>query len=128
MRLLILLCLASFPVCQALPQQISPAPAIRLEPVPDHGIQPLLATDARGTVHLIYFKKSAPGGTERRGRLYYRSYDQGRWSPALRVSSRPFDHQDAIARASFALDSDGRVHVTWLNSDLPALMYSRSDI
>ena len=127
MRLLILMWLIILVGCQGLPRQANLAPAIRLEPVPDRGIQPLLATDARGTVHLIYFKKSAPDGTERSGHLYYRSYEQGRWSPALRVSSSSFDHQDAIARASLALDSD-RVHVSWLRSDLPALMYSRSDI
>ena len=128
LRLLILMWLIILVGCQGLPRQTSLVPAIRLEPVPDHGIQPLLATDARGVVHLIYFKKSAPDGTERSGHLYYRSYEQGRWSPALRVSSSPFDHQDAIARASLAMDSNGRVHVGWLSSDLPALMYSRSDI
>lgn len=128
LRLLILMLLINLASCQDLPRQTSLTPAIRLETVPDHGIQPLLATDARGMVHLIYFKGSTTDGTDHSGHLYYRSYEQDRWSPAVQVSSSPFDRKDAIARASFALDGNGRVHVTWLNNDLPALMYSQSDI
>lgn len=128
LRLLILMLLINLAGCQDLPRRTSLAPAIRLETVPDHGIQPLLATDARGMVHLIYFKGATADGVDPSGHLYYRAYEQGRWSPAVQVSSSPFDRKDAIARASLALDSNGRVHVTWLNSDLPALMYSRSDI
>src|SRR5689334_6544852 len=48
--------------------------------VPDRGIQPQVAVDARGTVHLVYFKGD-PGG----GDLFYaRSRDGAQFAHPLR--------------------------------------------
>jgi hypothetical protein len=82
--------------------------------VPDHGIQPQVAVDAKGVVHLIYFK-----GDPANGDLFYsRSEDGIHFKHALRVNSHP---GSAIAignirGAQFALGKSGRVHVAWNGS------------
>src|SRR5688500_14709345 len=60
-------------------------PLVRVIRVPDGGIQPQVAKDDRGTVHLIYFK-----GNPRAGDLFYvTSTDGGRsFSRPLRVNSQ----------------------------------------
>jgi hypothetical protein len=92
-----------------------PAPQVRLVRVPESGIQPQAATDARGTLHLLYFK-----GDPKAGDLFYttRAADAADFSPPLRVNSQP---GSAIAIGNdrggqFALGRDGRVHVAWNGS------------
>jgi len=92
---------------------VAPAPP-RLEhaAVPDGGIQPQAAIDARGTIHLIYYKGPAAGGD-----LHYvrrRSGDAG-FSAPIRVN---IDTGSAIAAGAvrggrLALGRDGWVHVAW---------------
>jgi RNA polymerase sigma factor (sigma-70 family) len=80
--------------------------------VPDHGIQPQVAVDARGAVHLIYFKGD-PGG----GDIFYTRSEDGthfKKNP-IRVNSQP---GSAIAignirGAHLALGKNGRAHVAW---------------
>jgi hypothetical protein len=80
--------------------------------VPDGGLQPQAAIDARGTIHLIYYKGPAGGGD-----LYYvrRAANAAAFSAAIRVNS---DAGSAIAAGAvrggrIALGRDGWVHVAW---------------
>jgi hypothetical protein len=105
--------------CLAGPQDVAKAEAdgrVTLLRVPDGGIQPQAAVDARGTVHLIYFH-----GRPAAGDVYYvRSSQDGRkFSEPIRVNSEP---SSAIAignirGAHLAVGKDGRVHVAWMGSD-----------
>jgi hypothetical protein len=95
-----------------------PAPAsprVTLLRVPDHGIQPQVAVDAKGIVHLIYFKGDPYGGDI----FYVRSKDGRAFSRPLRVNSQP---GSAIAvgnirGAHLALGKNSRVHVAWNGSN-----------
>ncbi|HXG08707.1 MAG TPA: sialidase family protein [Gemmataceae bacterium] len=85
--------------------------------VPDNGIQPQVAGDDKGTIHLVYFR-----GEARNGDLFYvRSSDGGStFSRPLRVNSQP---GSAIAvgnirGAHLAVGKNGRVHVAWMGSSL----------
>jgi hypothetical protein len=83
--------------------------------VPDRGIQPQVAVDGRGTVHLIYFRGDPAGGD-----VFYVHSETGgdRFSRPLRVNSGP---GSAIAvgnirGAHLALGKNGRPHVAWNGS------------
>ena len=83
--------------------------------VPDGGLQPQLAVDAQGTVHLVYFKGEAANGDVMYARL---SEDGAALSPTIRVNSQA---GSAIATgnirgAHLALGKSGRVHVSWFGS------------
>lgn len=114
---------------------------IRAVRVPNGGIQPQVARDGAGRLHLMYFT-GEPGG----GNLYYvRSSDDGRtFSSPVRINS-----QDGSAIATgtirggqLALGRDGRIHAAWNGSQQseprtppdprtgqrgPAMLYSRSN-
>jgi hypothetical protein len=83
--------------------------------VPDKGIQPQVAVDGKGTIHLIYFGGDPGGGDI----FYVRSETAGdTFSRPLRVNSAP---GSAIAvgnirGAHLALGKNGRVHVAWMGS------------
>jgi hypothetical protein len=83
--------------------------------VPEHGIQPQVVADAKGVVHLIYFRGEPGGGDV----FYARSDDSGAdFSRPLRVNSQP---GSAIATgnirgAHVAVGKSGRVHVAWMGS------------
>ncbi len=104
--------------------------------VPEHGIQPQVAVDAKGAVHLLYYK-----GDPAAGDLFYaRSNDGIHFKSALRVNSQP---GSAIAIGNIrgghlALGKNGRVHVAWNGSQRAApkvpgvkygnpMLYSRLD-
>jgi hypothetical protein len=93
-----------------------PASKVTLRRVPNGGIQPQVAVDAKGAVHLIYFHGRPAAGDI----FYVRSADAGRtFSPPLRVNTYP---GSAIAignirGAQIALGKGGRVHVAWNGSD-----------
>jgi hypothetical protein len=82
--------------------------------LPNHGIQPQVAVDARGVVHLVYFK-GEPGG----GDLFYTTSKDGvHFKHPIRVNSQT---GSAIATgnirgAHLALGKNGRVHVAWNGS------------
>lgn len=88
---------------------------VRLHRVPEGGLQPQLALDDRGILHMIYYT-----GDSRAGDLFYvRSSDFGAtFSPALRVNSQPGSAVAAgtIRGAQLALGKAGRVHVAWNGS------------
>jgi hypothetical protein len=90
-------------------------PRVDIVAVSDAGIQPQAVADARGTVHLLYFK-GEPGG----GDLYYarRKTGDATFSAPLRVNS---DGGSAIATGSvrggqIALGRNGWIHVAWNGS------------
>jgi hypothetical protein len=94
-----------------------PAKKVTLARVPDSGLQPQVAVDAQGVVHLVYYK-----GEAKQGDLYYvRSSDNGMtFSPPVRVNSQPESAVAAgtIRGAQLALGTGGRVHVAWNGSGL----------
>src|SRR5258706_2446646 len=86
------------------------AERIRLLGVPESGLQPQVALDERGILHLVYYA----------GDLFYvRSSNFGaNFSPALRVNSQPGSAVAAgtIRGAQIALGKNGRLHVAWNGS------------
>jgi hypothetical protein len=91
------------------------AETIRTIRVPDGGIQPQAAVDARGLLHLIYFAGDAAAGD-----LYYATSADGgeSFSRSLRVNSRPHSAVAVgnIRGAHLALGRNGRVHVAWMGA------------
>lgn len=101
--------------------------------VPDGGIQPQIAVDEKGAIHLLYYKGD-PGA----GDLYYaKSADGASFSAPLKVNSEP---GSAIATgnvrgAHIALGKNGRVHIAWMGSskapkgvnDMAPMLYTRLD-
>ena len=84
--------------------------------VPNGGIQPQAVVDAKGTLHLIYFK----GDKAVAGDLFYVRREAGteRFSDPIRVNSQP---GSAIAFGTMrggqiTLGKAGRVHVAWNGS------------
>src|ERR1700687_792254 len=89
---------------------------VMLVRVPGNGVQPEVAVDSRGVLHLLYFSGEAHAGDL----FYVRSRDYGStFSVPIRVNS-----QDGSAIATgtvrggqLAVGRDGRVHVAWNGSD-----------
>ena len=99
--------------------------------IPDGGLQPRLVTEADGGVHLLYFKKRLSAPSAREGNLYYREYlrEKRRFGLPIKVSSTAFNLQTfAIARASMAIDGEGRAHVIWYLPRENRYLYARSDV
>ena len=102
-----------------------------IQATPDNGVQPRITVDADGTVHLLYFKKRLRAPAAREGNLYYRQYlpEQHRFGIPVKVSSQAYDLQTfSIARASMAVDGEGRVHVIWYLPRESQFFYSRSNL
>ena len=94
------------------------APKVELMRVPDSGLQPQTATDAKGTVHLVYFK-----GNPSAGDLYYaRSADGKTFSSPIRVNSAPGSAVAVgnIRGARLATGRAGKVYVAWNGSQRAA--------
>src|SRR5881628_2407477 len=88
---------------------------VKLVRVPNGGIQPQVAVDASGVVHMIYFQ-----GDPGHGDIFYvRSQDGGAtFTQPVRVNSQP---ESAVATgtirgAQLALGRNRRVHVAWNGS------------
>src|SRR5687767_2934891 len=88
------------------------ATEIKLERVPEGGVQPQVAVQADGTVHLVYLK-GEPGGSD--VRYTRRAPDDSTWQPAITVNSIPKSAVAAgtIRGAQLALGKAGRAHVVW---------------
>ena len=90
-------------------------PKVKLIRVPDGGIQPQVALDQSGVVHLLYYK-----GPEAQGDLFYvKSADGASWSAPIRANSQS---GAAIAIGTIrgghiAVGRNGRVHVAWMGAD-----------
>ncbi len=103
---------------------------VRVRPTPDDGLQPRLARDGEGGVHLLYFKRRPGRPDAREGNLYYRRYfpDRDAFGEPVRVSSEAFAASShPIDRAAMAAGGDGRMHVVWYRPRRGEYLYSRSD-
>jgi len=97
---------------------------VSLERVPNGGIQPQAAVDARGRIHLIYFSGDPQAGDV----FYVRSGDGGEhFSAPLRVNSVPASAVAVgnIRGAHLAIGRNGRVHVAWAAPKGAGMMYTR---
>ena len=102
---------------------------VRVQRLPDGGLQPEAVVDAEGTLHVLYF-----GGDPEAGDLFYQRRgagpDSADWTPAVRVNSKP---GTAVAigtvRGGHLAVGAGRVHVAWMSADQenPGMFYTRSD-
>ena len=112
-----------------------PERLVEVVQTPDGGIQPQAVIDAKGTVHLVYFK-----GEPAAGDLFYTRRERGArsFAPPLRVNSQPGSAVaiGTVRGGQLALGRGGRVHVAWNGSGkaLPKnadgsspMLYTRSD-
>src|SRR5262245_29385765 len=81
--------------------------------LPAGGIQPQVAIDESGVVHVVYFS-----GEPANGNLYYSRLEGDSFSPPLIVNSQP---DSAIATGTIrggriAIGRNGQVHVAWNGS------------
>jgi hypothetical protein len=87
--------------------------AVTLLRVPNGGLQPQAVTDAKGALHLIYFKGDNAGA----GNLFYVRREAGkeRFSEPIQVNSRPGSACAAgsVRGGQIALGKGGRAHVVW---------------
>ncbi len=91
------------------------APMVRRLPVPDEGLQPQLAIDADGAVHLVALR-----GDPAAADLVYARLEPGRdaFGPTLRVNDRDGSGiaVGTVRGPHLAIGRDGRVHVAWNGS------------
>jgi hypothetical protein len=89
--------------------KIGSAPRVSLERLPEGGLQPQVAVDDQGSLHLLYYT-----GDPRNGDVFYVRAS----SPAIRVNSQPGSAIAAgtIRGAQLALGKGGRAHVAWNGS------------
>jgi hypothetical protein len=105
--------LASLAVASIAPNGLTarsvPVPLMR---TPNGGIQPQVAADEAGTVHLLYFK-----GDPAHGDLFYARLPDGAatFTPSLRVNSDPGSviATGSVRGGQIALGRGGFVHVAW---------------
>ncbi len=88
-------------------------PAVTLVRLPAGGIQPQVAVDPAGLVHVVYF-----AGEPANGDLFYARLSGGTFSAPLRVNSEPGSAiaTGTVRGARLAIGRNGRVHVTWNGS------------
>ena len=89
---------------------------VALVPVPGGGLQPEIAVDADGVVHMVYLAGDAAAADV----FYVRSADGARtFSSPVRVNSQPGSAiaRGAIRGAQIAIGRGGRIHVAWNGSD-----------
>jgi hypothetical protein len=88
---------------------------VKLARVLDGGIQPQIAVDEHGTVHLVYFKGDPTGGD-----LFYvrRHRGDAAFSDPIQVNGRPGSAVAAgtIRGAQVATGAERRLHVVWNGS------------
>jgi hypothetical protein len=90
-------------------------PAVTAVRCPNSGIQPQIAVDPAGKVHLIYLT----GEDGKNDVMYVTSVDDGKtWSKPLRVNSQPGAAiaTGTVRGAHLAIGKGGRVHVAWMGS------------
>lgn len=90
-------------------------PMVTVIRTPHGGIQPQVAVDDRGVLHLIYF-----GGDPGAGDIFYVRRGPGAkdFSDPIRVNSQPGSAiaTGTIRGAHLAVGKEGRVHVSWMGS------------
>lgn len=92
-------------------------PDVTLVRIPEGGIQPQLALDERGTLHLLYFRGDAAAGD-----LFYARQSPGDagFGPSIQVNHRRGSAMamGTIRGGQLAVGENGRVHVAW-NGPVP---------
>jgi len=85
---------------------------VKLLRTPDGGLQPQVALDERGVLHLVYFTGEPQGGD-----IYYVRREAGKteFTSPLRVNSEPGSAVavGTIRGAHLAVGKNGRVHIAW---------------
>jgi hypothetical protein len=108
--------LATLLICLSSGSAQGREPKVTRASVPDGGIHPQVQIDARGRVHLIYFK-----GEPRHGDIFYARSDDGgaSFTPPLRVNSHPDSAIiiGTIRGPHLAIGQNDRPHVAWMGSD-----------
>lgn len=117
----------------AFASSMGPRPGVTQRRVPDGGIQPQVAVDEHGTVHLVYFHGDAANGNV----WYVRSTDGGStFSTPIQVNhiAGSAIATGTVRGAQLALGRNGRVHVAWNGSPAAAptgsgvpMLYTRLD-
>jgi hypothetical protein len=94
--------------------RLNSAPPVAVIRTPEGGIQPQVATDRDGTIHLVYFKGDAAHGDV----FYTRISSDARFAPAIRVNSTAGSAiaTGSVRGAHLAIGSHRRVHVAWMGS------------
>src|SRR4051812_40435546 len=91
---------------------LAQAPQVKVIRTPDGGIQPQVAVDPQGTVHLIYYK-----GEDGRGDIFYARQKPGEttFSKPIQVNSQPGSAMSvgSIRGAQLAVGKNSRAHVVW---------------
>ncbi len=93
------------------------ASAVNIIRVPNAGVQPQVATDSTGTLHLIYLT----GDPQKSDIFYVRSTDGGAtFSDPIRVNSQPGTAiaMGTVRGAHLAIGRGNRVHVGWMGSGI----------
>jgi len=88
------------------------ATSVRIEDVPERGIQPQVVVDAAGTAYLIYLKGEPMGCDVRYVRRPRGAHD---WSAPITVNSEPATAvaMGTIRGAQLAIGQRGTLHVVW---------------
>ncbi len=92
-----------------------PASTVTLTRVPEGGLQPQIATDPNGGIHLIYFRGEPLAGDL----LHVKSSDGGRtFSSPIKVNTLPraVVATGSVRGAHIAIGKQGRLHVAWNGS------------
>ncbi len=86
--------------------------------VPDSGIQPQIALDRSGTIHMVYLE----GNPKASDVFYVHSKDGVQFSSPMRVNSQPGSAigMGTIRGAQIAIGANGRVHIAWDGSSAAA--------
>jgi hypothetical protein len=102
-----------------------PRAKVALLRVPHGGLQPQAVVDAKGTLHLIYFKGEDAGA----GDLFYVRRQAGgeEFSKPLQINSRPHSAcaVGSVRGGQIALGKGGRVHVVWNGAGTAGTNYAR---
>ena len=100
---------------------------VRVESVPEKGVQPQVAVDSAGTAHLVYLT-GAPGASD----VHYVSRARGarEWSAPIVVNSEPGSAiaMGTIRGAQMALGKDGAVHFVWNGAGVAGTKPPRSPL
>jgi hypothetical protein len=93
---------------------------VRVEDVPERGVQPQVVVDAAGTAHLIYLKGDAQKSDVR---YVNRAKGAKAWSAPVAVNSEPGTAvaMGTIRGAQLALGQRGTLHVLWNGAMKPGI-------
>ncbi|HEV2349146.1 MAG TPA: sialidase family protein [Terriglobia bacterium] len=108
--------LALCPVGATIPRPPNASPQVRIIRTPNGGIQPQVAVDRAGVIHMVYLT-----GPETASDIYYvqKGPHETGFSQPIRVNSVPGSAMSigTVRGAQIAAGRGGRVYVAWLGSD-----------